>query len=324
MWSRISMIGDLLKELVKALYRFCRYHLAHLAGHHRAGPVPHTMESPQGSFAVADAGMIANLPDDEILSETYRREVRMNTSRRDLDNEEFGRNPVFQIWKQQKPRAHKWTHYFEAYDTIFGPRRTQALRILEIGVYEGASLRLWRRYFDNPQTVIVGIDINPACARFNSIHENIHVRVGNQADAIFLDTVTRDFGPFDIIIDDGSHVSSHMIQSFNHLFFGALKNNGIYLAEDLHANYWTSYRDTRRSFLDLCKELMELMHAHYTRTTLTEWSLESEAGPETHQLSLEVPMVATMIKEIRVFDSIVAIYKTRREFLPRVLNPLAD
>jgi hypothetical protein len=306
------MIGDLLKELAKALWLFFRYHLARLTGSHRAAPVPQMTEAPR----------IAELADTETLSNTYTRPVRLSTSRRDIDSEEFLLNPVFQLWKQQKPRAHKWAHYFDAYHEIFGPRRRQALCILEIGVQEGASLRLWKRYFDNPETLIVGIDIDPACARFDSPRENIHVRIGNQIDSAFLDAVTRDLGPFDIIIDDGSHHSSHLIRTFNHLFAGALKDEGIYLAEDLHANYWTPFRDSRLSFLDLCKELMELMHAHYTRATFSEWLLES--GSESHQLSLDVPMIATMIKEIRVFDSIVAIHKTRREYLPRVLNPHAD
>jgi len=188
-----------------------------------------------------------------LLSEVYGRTVRLSTSREDLDSDELVRNPLFQIWKAHKPRAHKWTHYFEAYHAIFSLRRPQALRILEIGVDQGASLRLWRQYFDNPETLIVGIDIDATCARFDSARENVHVRIGSQDDAYFLDTVARDFGPFDIIIDDGSHHSSHMIASFNHLFAGALKHDGIYVAEDLHANYWTPHRDTPRSFLDLCK-----------------------------------------------------------------------
>jgi hypothetical protein len=68
--------------------------------------------------------------------------------------------------------------------------------------------------------------------------------------------------------------------------------------------------------------LMEFMHDHYTRGSLAEWLQESES--ESDQFSLDVPVIATMIKEIRVFDSIVAIHKTRREYLPRMLNPLAD
>jgi hypothetical protein len=320
------MIGGLVKELGVGLWRFTCYHLARLTGSRHSPTVPHATEIPSQTPAVADADAPSISPphDPAALSEDYTRPVRLSTSRRDLDSEDSARNPLFQLWKQHKPRAHKWTHYFAAYHALFELRRAQAQRILEIGVYQGASLRLWKQYFDDPATVLVGIDIDPICTQFDSPRENVHVRIGSQANAAFLDTVVRDFGPFDIIIDDGSHHSSHMIASFNHLFASALKDDGIYLAEDLHANYWTPYRDTPRSFLDLCKELMELMHAHYTRATLAEWLRESESDSESVQLSLVLPVIATMIKEIRVFDSIVAIHKTRREYLPRVLNPAAD
>jgi hypothetical protein len=317
------MIGDLLKQLSVGLWRFSSHHLTRLTGLRRSLTVPRATEIPSPASAVPDPAKIALPPDESILSENYRRPVRLSTSRRDLDSEECARNPLFQIWKKQHTaRAHKWAHYFEAYHAIFAHRRAQAMRILEIGVYKGASLRLWKQYFDDPECVLVGIDIHPSCAQFDSPRENVHVRIGSQADAAFLDAVTREFGPFDIIMDDGSHHTSHMIASFNHLFASALKDDGIYLAEDLHANYWTPWRDTRRSFLDLCKELMELMHAPYTRATLTVWQQESDS--ESNQFSLDLPVIATMIKEIRVFDSIVAIHKTRREYLPRVLNPETD
>lgn len=318
------MIADLLKQLSVGLWRFFRYKLAGLTGKNRTAPAPRVTEPPEPISAVDDGRETAAPLDQAPLSDSYRRPVRLSTSRRDVDGADFARNPMFQLWKQHEPRAFKWTHYFEAYQAIFGLRRAQALRILEIGVYRGASLHLWKKYFDNPETVIVGIDIDPTCARFDSSSEKVHVRIGSQADAAFLEAIGREFGPFDIIIDDGSHHSSHMIASFNHLFAGGLKDDGIYLVEDLHSNYWYPWRDTRNSFLDLCKDLMEFMHAQYMRTTLNEWMRECESGSGSGPLSLDVPIIATMIKEIRVFDSIVAIHKTRRENLPRMLNPSGD
>jgi hypothetical protein len=50
------------------------------------------------------------------------------------------------------------------------------------------------------------------------------VRIGSQADPEFLRRVVREFGPFDLIIDDGSHHSSHIIATFNHLFDAGLKD----------------------------------------------------------------------------------------------------
>jgi len=316
------MIGKLLKELIAGLWRFFRYHLARLTGPERGVPIPQVTQNQEPSIPLEQTGADLQLPDEEILSDRYLRPVRMSTSRKDLDDGELALNPVFQLWRQQKPHAHKWTHYFEAYHGIFGARRSEALRILEIGVQTGASLRIWKGYFDHPETVIVGIDIDPSCAELDSPREKVHVRIGNQADGAFLESVTREFGPFDIVIDDGSHQSSHLIQSFNHLFAVALKDDGVYLAEDLHAEYWPAWRDRRRSFLDLAKELMDFMHSHYTKAAFPEWLSESES--ESRPLSMEVPTVTTMIREIRVFDSIVAIHKTRRKYLPRLLNPTAD
>ena len=314
------MLGDLFKQLGVGLWRFFRYHLTGYRGAPRAAQ-PADYSNPM--FAPANAERLTVSSDAGTLSETYKISVRLSTNRRDVDTEEFALSPMYQCWKKQpKPRAHKWTHYFEVYEAIFGPRRHLALRILEIGVFKGSSLRLWREYFESPDTVIVGIDIDPTCARFDSPQENVHVRIGSQADTGFLDAVVREFGPFDIILDDGSHHSSHMIASFNRLFAGGLKDDGIYVAEDLHANYWLPWRDTQLSFLDFCKQLMEYMHAAYTVATVADWFRESEtdAGP----LVLDVPVIAAMVKEIRVFDSVVAIYKARREHLTRVLNPMAD
>jgi len=67
------------------------------------------------------------------------------------------------------------------------------MRILEIGVLNGAGLRLWRRYFPHPDTVVVGIDIEPGCAQFDSPNEGIHVRIGSQAGSKFLQQLIKEF-----------------------------------------------------------------------------------------------------------------------------------
>ena len=82
------------------------------------------------------------------------------------------------------------------------------MRILEIGVLRGASLRLWKSYFHHSNTSLIGVDIAPECARFDAPSDGIHVRIGSQADSEFLARVVDEFGPFDLIIDDGSHHST--------------------------------------------------------------------------------------------------------------------
>jgi hypothetical protein len=49
--------------------------------------------------------------------------------------------------------------------------------------------------------------------------------------------LARDIGPFDFIIDDGSHVNSHQIESFR-ILWPFLKDGGTYIVEDVQTSYW--------------------------------------------------------------------------------------
>lgn len=155
--------------------------------------------------------------------------------RRDVDSAERPSGDLYGIW-QRIPGGHKWWHYFAAYERILGPLRDRPVRFLEIGVYKGGSLAMWRAYL-HPRSVIVGLDVDPLCAAFDRPDDGVHVRIGDQSDVAFLRSVVDEFGPFDVVIDDGSHVCSHMIRTFDHLFLNGLKDGGIYIAEDTHSNF---------------------------------------------------------------------------------------
>jgi hypothetical protein len=307
------MLASVLKQLVVALGQFLRFHAARILRINgpKASAAPN---APRKSMPAEQA--IDGLNDQVGIDAQYLRPYRWPSYRGDVVPEELSSDPLYQLWTETSG-GHKWTQYFAVYRDVFGSLASRPMRILEIGVLNGAGLRLWRRYFAHPDTVVVGIDIQPGCARFDSPNEGIRVRIGSQADPMFLQKIIQEFGPFDLIIDDGSHRSSHMIASFNCLFADGLKETGIYFVEDLHANYWPGWRDTRRSFLDVCKELVEHMHAHYQHGSPELFLVANES----HQsmAALEVPIITTMIREIRFFDSIVAIYKTRRQYLPYYL-----
>src|SRR5439155_21067965 len=91
---------------------------------------------------------------------------------------------------------------------------------------------MWKEYF--PHAVIVGIDIYD---KSSLAEDRVTILQGDQSDPEFLADVSRRFGPFDVIIDDGSHVSAHVIASFHYLF-GSLTDDGIYAIEDLQTSYW--------------------------------------------------------------------------------------
>jgi hypothetical protein len=220
---------------------------------------------------------------------------------------------LYGVWKGI-PGGHKWWHYFEVYERVFAPLRTKPIRFLEVGVYKGGSLAMWRRYL-HPDSVIVGIDIDPACRQFDLPSGGVHVRIGSQADTAFLDAIFQEFGPFDAILDDGSHMCSHMIRTFEHAFLRGLTDDGIYLAEDTHSNFWREYRDQSYSFIDLCKDLVDVSHAHYIDNVGP--APFTKGNTRRVQMAL-VPKIGAQVEEIRFLDSIVLIQRRKNRRLPTV------
>ncbi len=143
----------------------------------------------------------------------------------------------------------KWgSHQFlRHYETHFQALREEPLNLLEIGVggYDhpyvgGESLRTWKAYF--PKANIFGIDIYD---KRKLEEERIKTFQGSQTDAVFLRNVVQQIGEVDIIIDDGSHVNEHVIETFE-ILFPLLKNPGIYVIEDTQTSYWPGYGGSSR------------------------------------------------------------------------------
>ncbi len=135
-------------------------------------------------------------------------------------------------------------HYDLEYERHFAPLRHQPITLLEIGVggyadpyCGGESLAVWRDYF--PEARIVGVDIRP---KRLTIGYRVSTLVCDQSKPEELRWVNASEGPFDIIIDDGSHIQSHVMTSFRTLF-PLLKRGGIYVIEDLGACYAEGYGD---------------------------------------------------------------------------------
>ena len=135
--------------------------------------------------------------------------------------------------------AHGYTQYYERH---LRSRRHQIRSVLEIGVggtssysgYEtpagGQSLQAWRAYFPNAE--ILGVDIYAK----NITGSRLHFEQGDQSDPVFLASLIENYGPFDLIIDDGSHIGRHIIASMDALWEG-LVPGGMYVIEDLGTAY---------------------------------------------------------------------------------------
>ena len=186
---------------------------------------------------------------------------------------------------------HKWEHYFEIYDRHFSAYRNKEIVVLEIGVFQGGSLQMWKNYF-GPKAKIYGIDIDPKCKQFEE--ENIEIFIGSQSDKNFLKELRNKIPPIDILIDDGGHTMNQLKTSFDELF-SHVKKDGIYALEDLHTCYWIDYGGGYKrmgSFIEYSKNFIDDLHAWHSR-----------------QPSLKINEFTKTIHSLHFYDSILIVEK---------------
>ena len=175
-----------------------------------------------------------------------------------------GPNPLAEHFFNNPGRLmQKWHHYFDIYHRHFQFFRGRSPVVLEIGVFHGGSLQMWKKYF-GPGAQIVGIDIDPRCRDLEE--DGIRVLIGNQADRGFLAGVREQVPHIDIVIDDGGHTMPQQITSFEELY-SHIQPNGIYLCEDLHTSYAPNFNGGYRregTFIEYAKGLVDRLHAWYT------------------------------------------------------------
>jgi len=139
-------------------------------------------------------------------------------------------------------------HYTQVYDTYFNSLRYAKMKVLEIGVADCASINMWLDYF--PNSYIFGMDlIIPDDLSKNS--KFVFIR-GNQYNPRDLDNIIKSGKKFDIIIDDGSHVSEHQQYSLSYLW-KYLKPGGFYVIEDLNCKRTTHIETTEIVFKEYIK-----------------------------------------------------------------------
>jgi hypothetical protein len=143
--------------------------------------------------------------------------------------------------------------FAQIYAQLFRDFRDKPIRILEIGVLKGGSLWLWTELFPHPETLVVGIDLE---IPEDPLPANAKVHVCDQNDPAGLQRIVAQYGPFDLIFDDGCHFTKETRLCFETLF-SSVKDNGYYIIEDWAVGYWDD-RDVRyRGMVEVVTEIMQ-------------------------------------------------------------------
>ncbi len=158
-------------------------------------------------------------------------------------------------------------HFFKHYDAILSHLRSEKINFLEIGIggskdpkEGGHSLKIWSEYFSKAS--LYAIDLY-----FKDLELNSRIKIfqGSQIDKKVLDNIHKISGDFDIIIDDGSHINSHQIETFK-ILFPKLKIGGYYFIEDVQTSYYLSdggdgfYLNNKKTAINFFKTMIDRMH----------------------------------------------------------------
>ncbi len=213
----------------------------------------------------------------------------------------------------------KHNHFFDIYDSHLSYRQNDEMKILEIGVYNGGSLYMWRNYF--PNSSVIGIDIDPFTKRWEEEDKDIKIYLGDQCDTKFLQRVCDEEGPFDLIIDDGGHENHQIITSLEFLF-GHLKVGGTYVVEDTFASYWPEYdcdrkKDTSGNDLNPILKPFDKKHTSMEflkgiTDTLNVWAYRSDEAGDLKKTG-KLNQYEKYLHSIHFYDSIVFINKQKRD-----------
>ncbi len=181
---------------------------------------------------------------------------------------------------------------------MFAIYRDKPVRILEIGVQNGGSLEIWAKYFAQAELVL-GCDINEACGNLEFEDSRISVVVGDVNHPDVQTSILAASSGFDIIIDDGSHTSQDIIQSFCR-FFPTLAEGGIYVVEDLHCSYWEDYGGGLyhpHSAVAFLKALADVVNREH-------WGLDKKASEllERFIAELGVEISETSLRQIHTIE----------------------
>lgn len=191
---------------------------------------------------------------------------------------------------------HKWLHYFEIYERHLERFRGKEVHMLEIGVFHGGSVQMWKEYL-GPRAHIYGVDIMPRAKELEE--DRVKIFIGDQSDPAFLASLREQIPRVDILLDDGGHTMQQQIVTFLQLFHH-VKDDGVYLCEDLHTSYWPPYGGGLRkndTFIEFSKQLIDQLNAWHTRTP-------EEFGVDDFTLSAH---------SMHYYDSILAIEKRRMQ-----------
>lgn len=167
--------------------------------------------------------------------------------------------------------SYKHRNYFNIYDQIFKKYKNKKIKFLEIGVFSGGSLFMWKNFFGK-KAKIIGVDANPDTKKFEKY--GFKIFNGDQSKEIFWKQLFKKIGKVDIVLDDGGHTNYQQIITTN-CCVPNINDNGLLVIEDVHASFIKKkfYNPSKYSYINYCNKIIDDINTRFPGIKKKKFSL---------------------------------------------------
>tara|TARA_B100001769_G_scaffold208526_1_gene167963 strand:- start:49 stop:834 length:786 start_codon:yes stop_codon:yes gene_type:complete len=161
---------------------------------------------------------------------------------------------ILNFFYKTKNQSIKYKKYFNVYETVFKKFKEKKITFVEIGLFHGGSLEIWRNYFGK-EARIIGIDNNPECKKFEK--DGFEIFIGDQNSDVFWKDFFKKVGNVDIILDDGGHSNNQQISTTINTIPN-INDNGLLIIEDTHTSYMQEFGNPHKyNFINFSKKIVD-------------------------------------------------------------------
>ena len=182
---------------------------------------------------------------------------------------------IYDSYMASKYSSIKHSSYFHVYEKLLSPYRGREITFVEVGVYNGGSLFMWRDFF-GPKARIIGVEFNPDAKRWET--DGFEIHIGNQSDVNFWEDFYKKIGPIDVLLDDGGHSNEQQIvtvaQSASHI-----NDGGLIIVEDTHTSYMAQFGNpSKYSFMNYAFDIVHSINNRFPDVRSSENALSAEVS----------------------------------------------
>ena len=175
---------------------------------------------------------------------------------------------ILNFFYKTKNQSIKYKKYFHVYESIFKRFKNKNITFVEIGLFHGGSLEIWRNYFGK-EARIIGIDNNPDCKKFEK--DGFEIFIGDQKSDLFWNDFFKKVGNVDIILDDGGHSNDQQISTTINTIPN-INDDGLLVIEDTHTSYMQQFGNPHKySFINFSKKIIDEINFKFFKSKNDEY-----------------------------------------------------